>query len=148
MNQVRPLYETQEDLNRETSVIKYIEKIASCQARKLPIRYFVDYCLMRDNEIIAFVEIKVRNNKHNLYSTFMISLAKWVEGKSLSKYTNTPFFFIIKFTDCIKFFDLNFVTPTFGWGGRKDRKDSQDMEPVVFIKLADFQPIQELFQLR
>ena len=44
---MRPTYETEEDLQRESLVIKQVESAWKCQAVKLSVKYSLDYALKR-----------------------------------------------------------------------------------------------------
>ena len=58
---MRPLYETDADLEREGSVVGALEKLWGCEMVKLPIRYHLDYVAKRGDKAVAFCEIKTRN---------------------------------------------------------------------------------------
>lgn len=137
----RKIYESDEDLKREAIVAEAIESARNVRLKKVPRKYFIDYAVMKDNAIIGWVEIKCRQGQHDRYSTFMLSLCKWREGLKLAEDTKTTFVVAVSYDDGIYLFDatgLKAETVTFGFGGRSDRNDTEDYEPVVHIPIQSF----------
>jgi hypothetical protein len=66
-----------------------------------------------------------------------------MKGLDLAKTTGKPFIIIAKWTDGVFYFVAKPDGVTFGYGGRIDRNDSQDMEPVAFIKTQNFIKVKE-----
>lgn len=140
---MRPMYESAFDRGNEVSVSDLLSKRWDCEFVKLPISYHVDWMLMRGKKSIAFAELKTRKVPSTQYPTLLLSLNKWIRGVELSKATGVPFIIIAKWTDGVFFFKPDFGPVLFGHGGRLDRNDSQDMEPVVFINVKDFKQVKE-----
>jgi hypothetical protein len=136
----RPLYETQMDLGNEQDVAKYLEIKWDAKLRKLPISYSVDWMLMRDNPV-AFAELKCRKNESTKYPTLMLSLNKWVKGNQFADELGVPFLIICQWNDGLFFYIAKSSVITYGIGGRTDRGDSQDTEPVVYIPVESFKRI-------
>lgn len=135
----RPLYESRQDLENELGVMNKIAGIANMTFRKMPIRYSVDYALMKGDGVHAWVEVKCRKNESNKYPTLMISAAKLMDGVNLSYHTGKPFFLVVKWQDGIGRVKLDsLVKYKLSFGGRYDRGDAQDIEPVYEIPTADF----------
>ena len=136
----RPMYETREDRAREAAVIEKIERHLDAKAQKCPMRYRADYALLRGNEVLRFVEVKVRSE---CYDPYWIALDKWMMLERLSLYALHSSLIVVQWPDrlaCVE------VSPTNRkrlaiWGGRKDRADWQDVEPMVCIPLARFDEI-------
>jgi len=136
---LRPKYETEEDRNREAVVLSSVCRSWECAAYKLPDRYEFDYLLMRKKEGKAWLEIKVRTNERDDYPDYMISFAKLLAARRLSEASGLPSFLLVQWLrrkglirlDNIKNFRLSM-------GGRSDRGDVQDLEPVIFIPMPDF----------
>ena len=135
---MRPKYETEEDRNREAVVLSSVCRSWECAAYKLPDRYEFDYLLMRKKEGKAWLEIKVRTNERDDYPDYMISFAKLMAARRLSEASALPSFLLVQWVrskglirlDTIKKFRLSM-------GGRSDRGDAQDLEPVIFIPMPD-----------
>jgi hypothetical protein len=141
----RPLYETQLDLDKESIVQSVLEKQWRCKLKKLPIAYHVDWIALRNNQPLAFVEIKHREKlEFNKYPTYMISLNKWMKAKELAKEVNVPFILVVKFMDGIyygKYTTDMIIENKYGFNGRYDRGDAQDVEPMVYIPLSIFKKL-------
>ena len=135
---MRPLYESASDLSNETRVSSFLKDCWSAEFVKLPMAYHVDWAITRGPQIKAFAEFKRRKNVKDKYPTFMISLNKWQAGKRLGGELGVPFLIIVEWDDGLYYCDTKAVSPIYGFGGRTDRGDSQDQEPVVFINTKAF----------
>jgi hypothetical protein len=138
---MRPLYESSFDLKNENDVSEQLSDLWDCTFHKLPISYHIDWMLMKNNKSVAFAELKTRKNSSKQYPTLLLSLAKWIYGNHLSKATSLPFLIIAKWTDGIFYVNSNNAKVTFGIGGRTDRNDNQDIEPVVYIDINSFKKV-------
>lgn len=140
----RQLYETQLDQTREAVAIQLAASRWRASPVKLPMQYRIEYALMRDDRIAALVEVKCRDVASSQYPSLMLSLAKWQAGIALAGLLRVPFLVVASYTDGARFVkgnELDAAAVTFGFGGRKDRGDEQDMEPVVFIPASCFTAI-------
>ena len=69
----------------------------------------------------------------------MISAAKIWQGIYTSTNTGKPFFVVAEWDDKIGFIKIETVEGlSLGFGGRTDRNDDQDIEPVYFIPIKEF----------
>ena len=82
------MYETKEDLIRESKVIDAFCKHFKCDKQKLPIAQKIDYALCIEKKIVGFVEVKCRVFKHDQYKSVFISLNKVQKAKELYVLTN------------------------------------------------------------
>jgi hypothetical protein len=133
----RPMYENAQSLGVEEATMA-----AACMAwgagkRKLPIAYRVDWAVTMNNAIVAWAECKRRYNPSTRYPTLILSLAKYMHGVELSERTGLPFMVVVEFDDGIWYYEHETMPPLV-WGGRRDRNDSQDQEPLVDIPIAKF----------
>jgi hypothetical protein len=135
---MRPLYETQLDLKNEASVADVMASIWKCQMTKLQPRDAFDYAAVRGKDIAAFVEIKTRTNPMNRYPTYMISMTKIISANAIFMSTGVPSFLAVRWTDCIGWVRLNNANVKLEIGGRTDRSDAQDIEPVCHISISKF----------
>ena len=140
---MRPLYESAKDLSNELRVSKHLKDCWNADFVKLPMAYHVDWAIVRGKEIKAFAEFKRRHNPKDRYPTFMLSLNKWRNGKSMGGELRVPFLVIVEWDDGLYYCDSKNVSPTYGFGGRFDRGDSQDQEPVVFIDTKTFYKVRK-----
>tara|TARA_Y100000310_G_C20172212_1_gene574200 strand:- start:140 stop:574 length:435 start_codon:yes stop_codon:yes gene_type:complete len=138
----RPLYETEADLEEERFFTDTLCSLWDCDARKLPLRYKMDYALQRGGIIRAFLEVKVRNYTKDYFETYMLSMEKVLAARQFSEFAGVPSILAVKWKDASGFIVLNTLEDfELGFGGRVDRDDSQDMEPVIFIPIKNFKVI-------
>ena len=132
----RPLYETPEHPRREQEVIDKIKAVWKCDVKKLPIAYRLDYVLLQDNKPVAVMEIKCRNA---MYEEMHLSLHKCMAGKEMSKSVGLPFILVYEFKDKgIYWHKIEDGPLELAIGGRTDRGDWQDIEPMAVFRLSTF----------
>lgn len=134
---MRPLYESAKDLANELQVSSALAIKWDCNFFKMPMSYHVDWMIMKDKPK-AFAELKCRNNQIGRYPTFLLSLSKWMKGKDLAKEVGIPFLIIVRWTDGVFYHEAGSSEVTYGVGGRRDREDAADVEPVVLIPIEKF----------
>lgn len=132
---MRPLYESQGDLSREARVAERLCQAWDCQSLKLPVQYRVDFAMLVNRKIKAWLEVKCRNS---YYDEMILSAAKFVTGQQLATSTNRPFVVAFGIGHDIYWRDCTHDQPELELGGRADRQDWQDMEPVVMLPLNKF----------
>jgi hypothetical protein len=131
---MRPLYETSADRANEKDLACSLGLLWNAMPVELPKQYMVDWAFQRGKEIAAFCEIKCRRVNSDTYPSLILSLAKWMRMVDLSKATGLPVFLIVKYADgLVKIIKADRMRQRVIVGGRSDRNDSQDMEPVVEI---------------
>ena len=133
----RPLYETEADRTAEAQVAYTLAAQLGCIAERTPRAYQIDWLLMRRN-LDSFVEIKRRQVPHNRYPTLMLSAHKWDYGRSMAERFDVGFYLAIEYTDGIYYWRTKDIKPEVRIGGRSDRGDDQDMEPVVHLPIELF----------
>lgn len=142
---MRPIYETQKNLDVERGVASLLEEKWKCEVVKMPIKYGLDYTFTRNKEIAGFCEIKCLNYElaqfDRMSGGYFISMGKFISAKTLAEFTKLPFFLVLKTKDGIwyrkftQFEGFKFVV-----NGRKDRNDWQDVEPMVLLEIKLFNP--------
>ena len=132
----RPIYETIQDLTNESSVMYALSEKFNCTFRKMPRKYGLDYAALRDGRVVAFLEVKCRTCRSDKYEEYMLSLHKVMAATKLSSTTNLPCFLVVAWTDAIGYTHIS--APSVGFGGRQDRNDNDDMEPVALIPINHF----------
>lgn len=141
----RPLYETEDNLREQEGVARLVEEKWKCKFVKLKKAYALDYAVLRGGKIVAFAEVKCRNytmEKLNSFGGFMLSLHKWTEAKNISGVSGVPFVLIVKTIDGFWHHSTTgFETDGISFGGRTDRNDLQDVEPVVILKGGRFKKL-------
>jgi len=141
----RPTYENEASLKSEANTAFEIEKAWKAQLVKMPMKSKIDFLMKRasDLEPKAFIETKNRACKRHQYPTYMISLDKWVAGLNMEMHTKLPFILVVNWDDEIGYLKCNEVVGaiTVNMGGRSDRGDAQDIEPVVHIPIYLFKTL-------
>jgi len=140
----RKMYETDEDLKRESELVDEISLRWNCDLYKLPIQYHLDYVAQREGRIRAFLEMKCRTFEMDRYPTFMISMSKVMWSRLLFGVSGKETFLIVKWTDKIARCDLLHCKYDVAMGGRTDRGDWQDVDPCCYIPLSEFKVIADI----
>jgi hypothetical protein len=141
----RPMYETKQDLINENEMKSVLEAKWSCVLNKLPIKYNLEWLAMRGKAPTAFIEFKHREKLSiKSWSRYMMSLDKWIRAQQLSKEMKIPFIMVVTFMEGTYYGifphdDLHDVE--YMWGGRYDRGDKQDVEPMVLLPLKFFKKL-------
>ena len=68
----------------------------------------------------------------------MISVSKVMAARALTDATGVECLLIVKWKDNAGWINLSKDPDSVGFGGRVDRNDSQDMEPVVYYNIIRF----------
>lgn len=134
---MRPRYEKKVDLTNEVAVMNELAKKFDCTYYKLPVKYGVDFAAVRDGVIVAFVEVKCRSVSKDTYSSYILSLGKIMSACNLQAVTGIPVILAVRWVDATAWTN---ICQQFKYviGGRKDREDWQDIEPVASIPMAAF----------
>lgn len=136
---MRPIYEGSGDLDNERTVITKLCEEWDMEAAKLPITYNVDYGLFKDSKLRAWVEVKCRSCGIDQYDTYFISAKKILNGVFLSQNTGSPFILAVQWTDALGYINIKSDTKfDIRIGGRRDRNDWQDVEPMAHFSTRDF----------
>lgn len=143
----RPLYEKQADLDKERSLADKLSEKWNCQLVKMPIKYHLDYAMLRDEKIVGFCEMKSPNyslSDFKRFGGFFISLDKFMSANKLNSSTMLPCFIVLNASDGIWYASFHDAKLTaIKMKGRKDRKDWQDMEPCVVLDTDQFKLLEE-----
>lgn len=135
---MRPVYETPHDIERERAVARLICVTWACIPKKLPRLHCADYLLVRGGKPAGWAEIKTRTHSFGTYSTYIISERKWRALSALSRVSGVPFFLFVRFLDGTYYINGLDTDYSVVVGGRNDRNDIKDIEPVAGIDLRHF----------
>jgi hypothetical protein len=104
----------------------------------------VDWSVWEGEELVQYMEFKRRHNDRFKYDTFFISLGKVEAGIELAELTSSEFVIMVQFDDELAYHKVELDLPyTVKWGGRFDRDDEQDSEPMVHIPAVQFETLRE-----
>lgn len=136
---MRPRYERPRDLVNERKVAERMAQ-RGIELRKLPISYRLDFAMFRDGKLRGFAEVKTRNNRHDTYPTLMISLGKVMAARQLAEVSETRSVLLVQYLDGLYW--CNFASPfEVAMGGRWDRGDDDDVEPVAHFPIEAFKMV-------
>ncbi len=138
---MRPVYETENDLRNERDVVESLSNLWCTKSHKMPRAYSLDYLLTRERKAVAFVEIKCRQVPSWQYDTLMISMAKILKGRAITRETELPSLLVVKWNDMVGYVYMSEIDMDIQVGGRTDRGDAQDIEPVCMIPIENFRRI-------
>ena len=137
---MRPMYENDNNLRSEKNLISYVSDCWNVASYKLPMSYKIDYVMYRNESPVGFAEVKVRTHTFGTFPTYIISLAKVMEARRLARETNTKSILIVSWADRTGYLDF-FSHHQIRHGGRSDRNDWQDQEPMCHFDLKHFKGI-------
>lgn len=139
----RPFYETAEDRANERKLARLIEREYNCFLRKMPIKLSLDFMAERNGRAVAFIEARQRKTPMHKYPTYMLSLYKAMQARSLTMTTGLPCFLAVQWSDKAGIAEL---PPSHNdmhveMGGTTRRDDPQDIEPMVHFSIANFKEL-------
>ena len=139
----RPTYETERDRAAEAAVAALCEHTWPVAAARCPRRYPCDYVLYsrRTGRARALLEIKRRKHALSDYDDLILSASKVVELCTFAEFFNVSAVLVVDFDGAVAFTILRRGRYALRQGGRTDRGDEQDVEPVCAIPTADFSPL-------
>lgn len=103
--------------------------------------YPVDFVGVKRGCVTTFMELKTRHNPRLAYADYMISLTKYLAGAEIARVTGLNFQICVHWIDAVGVWDWRRMQPTnlnIKIGGRRDRGDAADIEPVVHLPLSEF----------
>lgn len=113
-------------------------------AVRMPPLYPFDYAVRNKGGVLeSFVEVKVRDHEHLKYATLTVSATKVATGLQLANSFGMNPVLVVGFNDGIGFVDLNNLNrfQALQMGGRFDRADARDAEPMLAIPITSFHMI-------
>ncbi|MGW8178277.1 MAG: hypothetical protein ACWGQW_05860 [bacterium] len=141
----RPTYETDLDREIEGDIAERFARHFNCTQHELPQYSRVDRVIFGPSgNLRGFIEIKRRYYECGRYNTFFVSKKKFQVMSWLYRATQLPVMLVVQFDDLIAWIDIGKVGPAqLRCGGRSDRQDPQDTEPMAHIPIDIFQFITE-----
>jgi hypothetical protein len=129
--------ENAESRAAEERLIDALCQTTGAKAHKLPIRYSIDYLMMRGSTTVAWVEVKERKNPRARYPTYTVSLYKYLNLLDLAAKTGVPGLILVGWSDGVGWVKVP-CDHEIIWSGRTDRGDAGDVEPMVSIPISAF----------
>jgi hypothetical protein len=142
---LRPFYETSSQRSNEELIARYVATRWDCKIIRMKTAFPVDYMLKRPSGS-AFAEIKHRDYSMDAMDRMggvFISLLKWGTAKNLCEVAACPLIVIVRdgLGGTYWYRTSDFSHDGIGYGGRTDRNDDQDCEPVVLLRKDRFRKL-------
>lgn len=145
MGRGRDLYESVDTVVDEVSFFKGLRSHPDYKRYsffKLPMSYEVDCAISQSGSVVGFCEFKRRKVIKDCYDTLILSLKKY---KALASYSSNEVQskLFVRWNDVSSVHEVSpgGINYRIAWGGRSDRGDWQDSEPVVHIPVEDFEDL-------
>lgn len=136
---MRPIYENSQTLELERQTITRFAEVFSVEPVKLPISYNIDYALLNGDNIVCWAEVKCRQYRAAHFETFSISAKKILNGLHLRHLSGKSFYLVVQWLDKLGYLPMDReLAQDIRIGGRKDRNDWQDQEPMVHVPVDQF----------
>jgi hypothetical protein len=139
MNAV-PDYETPEHRSRESDTVAIAAARLGLSATFAPRFQYWD-CVFTDSTgaYVAIAEVKCRNVRSDRYPTYLISARKYRRLRQYAHHYGLRAYLIVDWVDRIGLWDATDrpISETV-MGGRTDRNDPHDIEPMVSIHPVNF----------
>jgi hypothetical protein len=132
-----PQYETKEMLAKEKALMERVAPKLGCMPEKNPKWYKIDFTLTRRGVAYAFAEAKCRDIRSDEYTTFFISMDKYVSMQQVNEITGLKTIILVEWLDKTGFVNVPCKYSHIRMGGRKDRGPN-DWEPMVHIPVELF----------
>ncbi len=137
----RPIYETDTDRVEQWLAVVPLSVLTGTVAVEMPPLAPWDFEMTRNGSAVALVEVRCRSNARAKYETFMCAARKLVKLQAAANARRIASIMLVRWSDAVGFVKLNAIDlATFGRavGGRVDRNDPLDIEPVSHIPIDMF----------
>lgn len=135
------LYETARHISDERKFCRDIIDIHWPQhdAQKLATRYGLDYAIVKNSHISAFVELKCRKVFSTKYNTLILNINKLNSARQLTT-NNVKCWLFVRWLDCdgMLEFGAHFKDYALMMVERSDRDDPQDISPCFEVPICHF----------
>lgn len=137
----RPIYEQAGDREREKWVAEHIAAMHGLTAVEMPRLWGFDYAFVDGlRNIKAIVEVKCRTYDMDAFATYMLSAKKLSGLLDMGRNSAVSVLLAVQWSDHLGLLALP-APHHLKIGGRKDRGDQRDIEPVVHFETRLFRII-------
>jgi hypothetical protein len=143
---MRQRHETEADLERERQAASKFSRRRKCVLHKLPIFYEIDYLIEFQGLIRGVLEVKCRDFHSYDYGTIFLSLHKYKALCEYGRLVGGTADLVVQLRDKMLTANLLSYHPSsmrIAFGGRTDREEPQDQEPVLHIPIDWFIEVTE-----
>ena len=132
-----------EDTANEDALKVRTEKCWNCELHCFGKLCAIDFYALRDNRMVGLVEIKSRDHEMDKYPTVFLNVRKWFALTLGQQGLGVPAMFVVGFHDAARWIPISQVdgTKIQMAGCSRLVKSHTDIEPIIFIQLADMKPL-------
>lgn len=135
---MRPIYETPTNRMNEHAAAVQFAAISHCEFVRHDPLFAWDYTFTREGKPVAFIEVKCRNVPSTKYARYMVSESKCVTLCNGAGLAGVAAVLLVQWTDCLGWLRIDGVNWTTSTGGRWDRNDPLDVEPMAYFDIDQF----------
>jgi hypothetical protein len=144
MTENRPFipYQTSNDLKRESQIIQFLSKKWNFDYRKMGDFSVFDFEVMRDNKIVAYIEVKTKTKSYKTFPTYICTKQDIDWGYQKYLETGIPAFVVVKWPDMFAYVKITHTDYVVKKSGQTNRNDPRDYnELCYFIPYSEFKGI-------
>ena len=133
-----------EDRQHQAEVAADVSAAWDCELFPLDTHAAVDFILLSRRSTFALAELKARRNPSGQYQTLILSKQKLDAATACAETLKLKFFVFVKWTDGIFWRPVTAADLTktrVATGGRTDRGDAKDVEPVYHLPVTGFKKL-------
>lgn len=142
-----PQYESEADRQVEASMWGMLEEALGGKLYKLPQQYGLDWMLAtHDGIVLKWVELKARSHPYGTYDRYSISMSKVQRALAMEELTGKPSILVVRYLNAVyvAYFRSFLQHGEILVGGRKDRDDPQDVEPMWHLPVTQMTKLCDL----
>ena len=134
------MHETEADRRAEWEIVNELLARWGARAKKLHLKYKLDFMVYKSNKAIAWVEAKDRPTWEG-YETYLLGFHKWCGAHQYLSFSRLPTVIAVRLKGQLMTYN---VAPydlgefDIREGGRMDRDETADIEPVIHIPIEKF----------
>lgn len=132
--------ETAESKFAENEIITILCVQWAARAKKMAAKYSLDYMVFKANKSITWVEVKDRPT-WNGHDTFLLGFHKWMRAHQYLTYSKLPTILAVRLAGQLMTYNVNPLDigeVEIIESGRRDRSETDDIEPCVLIPIEKF----------
>lgn len=133
MNSLFIPYQTANDLLREKKIITFLSERWRFEYEKLGDFSVFDFACWRDNQIVAYIEVKTKKAPYVDYDTYICTTQDIDYGLKLSKEKNIPAFLVVKWPDYFGYLRITRNNYASRKSGQKNRNDPRDYDTLCYL---------------
>lgn len=138
---MRPIYERDSDRTREAAAITVLARCTGAVPVAMAPMSGWDYEMRQAGQLVGLVEVKCRRCASTAFPTYMVSESKVRRLRDAAIDRGVAGILLVRWTDGDAWLSVTASDPArwrVEFGGRVDRGDPRDLEPVIHFDIGDF----------